>query len=149
MKQVIARLSRHIDEVPQSFRALSAEAAATRPAPGKWSSKEILGHLCDSAVNNLGRFVRAQTEQPYSLIGYQQDEWVKALAYQDRSAEEIVSLWSGLNRSIVTVMSTMPTTAYAHDCILPDGNKVTLEWLMTDYVEHMEHHLDQLFSQSA
>lgn len=149
MKLVIARLNRHIDEVPQAFRALSAEAAATRPAPGKWSPKEILGHLCDSAVNNLGRFVRAQTEQPYSLIGYQQDEWVKALAYQDRSAEEIVSLWSGLNRSIVTVMSTMPTTAYAHDCILSDGNTVALEWLMTDYVEHMEHHLGQLFSQSA
>ncbi|WHX32136.1 DinB family protein [Brevibacillus agri] len=147
MEQQIARMQKHLAEVPDMFRDRGEEETARRPAPGKWSAKEILGHLCDSAINNLARFVRAQTEQPYALIPYQQDEWVKAQAYQARPADEIVQLWSSLNRSVVAVMSAMPPAACEHACILADGTTVSLRWLMEDYVAHMEHHLGQLSRQ--
>ena len=42
--------------------AVSEDAAARKPAPDKWSKKEILGHLVDSAANNHQRFVRLQLE---------------------------------------------------------------------------------------
>ncbi|GEB30775.1 MULTISPECIES: DinB family protein [Brevibacillus] len=144
MEQQIARLEKHLLAVSQTFQQIGEEKAASRPAPGKWSAKEILGHLCDSAINNLPRFVRAQTEQPYVLIPYQQDEWVKAQAYQQRTVEEIVQLYSSMNRAIITVISVMPASAYDHSCTTADGTAVSLQWLVQDYVEHMEHHLDQL-----
>ncbi len=38
-----------------------SEEAATRPErDGKWCAKQVIGHLTDSAVNNLGRVVRMQ-----------------------------------------------------------------------------------------
>ncbi|MGM0712028.1 DinB family protein [Brevibacillus parabrevis] len=144
MEQQIARLEKHLLAVAQTFQQIGEEKAASRPAPGKWSAKEILGHLCDSAINNLPRFVRAQTEQPYVLIPYQQDEWVKAQAYQQRTVDEIVQLYSSMNRAIITVISVMPASAYDHSCTAADGTTVSLQWLVQDYVEHMEHHLDQL-----
>jgi hypothetical protein len=148
MEQVIARLHSQVYDVPHAFRLLSEEEVSRKPGLEKWSPKEILGHLCDSAVNNLGRFVRAQTEQTYRLIGYEQNQWVKALAYQTRPAEEILQLWVGLNLSIISVMTSMPKDFYQNACELADGSVVTLQWLMTDYVDHMEHHLGQIWPKS-
>jgi len=42
--------------VPRLFEIKDA-AAGGRPAPGRWSPKEIIGHLIDSAVNNQARYV--------------------------------------------------------------------------------------------
>lgn len=149
MEHAIARLEQHLREVPQAFFAIPAELVTSKPAPGKWSRLEILGHLCDSAINNLGRFIRAQSEQPHRLLPYRQDEWVSVQAYQERSKEEIVALWSGLNQSILRVVQGMPAAARQISCELPDGTAVTLEWLVTDYVEHLEHHLRQIFPTSG
>ncbi|WP_301171422.1 DinB family protein [Brevibacillus nitrificans] len=145
MENTIAQLHTHLSEVPQAFRALPVGQVTKKAAPEKWSPLEILGHLCDSATNNLGRFIRAQQEQPYRVIPYQQNEWVSLQAYQDRPAEEILQLWVGLNQSILRVMSSMPPANGQNACELPDGTTVTLEWLMSDYVEHLAHHLNQIF----
>ncbi|KQL48464.1 hypothetical protein AN963_01235 [Brevibacillus choshinensis] len=144
METTIARLQKHLQEVPQAFRAIPADQTTKSPVPEKWSPLEILGHLCDSAINNLGRFIRAQTEQPYHIVPYKQNEWVSNQAYQERPVEEIVQLWIGLNQSVLHVMKTMPPDKGQHRCEVPDGTTVTLEWLMADYVDHLEHHLGQI-----
>ncbi|NJN28609.1 MAG: DinB family protein [Cyclobacteriaceae bacterium] len=47
------------------------------PSPGKWSKKEVLGHLIDSGINNLQRFTEIQYEsKPYKVREYKQDELV-------------------------------------------------------------------------
>jgi hypothetical protein len=49
--------------------AILPDEAAQHPAPGKWSKKQELGHLVDSACNNQQRIVRAQLEKEPSLPG--------------------------------------------------------------------------------
>src|SRR3984885_7181321 len=62
-----------------------SEAEASVPErPGKWSAKQVIGHLIDSAVNNLGRIVRLQIEAGQSLPGYKQMEWVRLQHYAER-----------------------------------------------------------------
>ena len=48
-----------VDAGAARLLALTPDQAAARPGPDKWSPKEIIGHLIDSASNNHGRFVRA------------------------------------------------------------------------------------------
>src|SRR6185503_3729287 len=67
---------RIVVEAAARLRAITDDAASTRPAPGKWSPKEIVGHLIDSAVNNQARFVRAQLQDDLIFPGYDQDAWV-------------------------------------------------------------------------
>src|SRR3982074_1793298 len=68
-----------------SWLVTIAEAEASVPGrEGKWSAKEVIGHLIDSAVNNLGRIVRLQLEAGQSLPGYQQMEWVRLQHYAER-----------------------------------------------------------------
>jgi hypothetical protein len=114
----------------------------TKPAPNKWSKKEIIGHLIDSAQINLQRFVRCTYEENFKLI-YEQDDWVAAEHYQDADIKEILDLWILLNRQIMRVLSNYPSERLQAQC---DNDKKsvqlhTVEWLAADYVRHMSHHL--------
>ena len=117
----------------------------TKPSANKWSKKEIIGHLIDSAQVNLQRFVRCTYEENFKLM-YAQDEWVAAAHYQDAAIKEILDLWILLNRQIIRVLSNYPDTRVNTLCDT-GKNEIslhTVEWLAADYVVHMKHHLAQI-----
>lgn len=142
----ISELKRLLTAVPEAFaRFDAAEAAAPRPG-GKWSKQQLLGHLCDSALNNLSRFIKVQYEpQPLSLALYDQNEWVAAQQYAGTPREEILSLWISLNQSVLRVISGLSPTQLELVFRLETGETVTLQWLIDDYLNHMKHHLGQIF----
>jgi hypothetical protein len=80
-------------------------------SPERWSKKEIIGHLIDSAQINLQRFVRCTFEENFKLI-YAQNEWVAAQHYQDANTDELLLLWQLLNRQIIRVLINYPTSVY-------------------------------------
>jgi len=123
-----------------------SDSTAGRENGGKWTRKEILGHLIDSASNNHHRFVRAQFEPGFAMPGYKQSEWVAANQYGDRPWSELVALWSSYNRHLLFLMERVPGNRLANLCKIGDGDPVTLEFLMTDYVDHLKHHLDQILA---
>jgi hypothetical protein len=133
-----------LDEALPGLRALSEARAGEERGPGKWSRKEILGHLIDSAANNHQRFVRAQSVERLVWPGYEQDAWVAVQAYRNRSWEELLALWEALNRHLVHVMAAVPAGRLATECVIGDHPPTTLEWWMTDYTRHLKHHLAQI-----
>ncbi|HVR69864.1 MAG TPA: DinB family protein [Vicinamibacteria bacterium] len=128
-----------IDE-PGSLRTRGAES---------WSRKQVLGHLVDSALNNLHRFVRAQQADELVFPGYEQRSWVDAGGYADRPWRSIVSLWSELNAHVAHVVSRIPPERLATLCRIGDGPPVTLEFIARDYVKHLQHHLEQILDPGA
>ena len=132
-----------VGSATERLRQISAEQSARRPGPDKWSVKEILGHLIDSAANNHQRFVRLQLQPELTLPGYDQDNWVRLNRYQQTSWGEIVTLWSAYNRHLATVIETLDDDARGHVWHSPEGD-VTLEFIATDYVRHLLHHLKQI-----
>jgi len=146
LQTALIQLKKHIQEVPQQFKQFSGEELLKKPAPGKWSKQEILGHLTDSAINNLKRFTDTQYfPQPYQVIRYNQDELVVINGYQQLPLAHVLQLWSVLNEQVHYVVSHIPADKLAYTIITPAGDEHTLEWLAIDYVEHMEHHLKQIF----
>ncbi|MBO9129887.1 DinB family protein [Bacillus sp. 165] len=145
MKDIIARLSYLMEAVPARLALCSEEELSIRSAPNKWSKKEILGHLCDSAVNNLTRFIKAQIEKPISFVHkYEQEQWVLLQKHQEARVEEMLQLWLSLNKAVIRTILNIPEDKYSSICKLYNGDTVTLKWLIIDYVEHMEHHLKQM-----
>jgi hypothetical protein len=119
----------------------------SQPVPGKWSNKEIIGHLTDSAQINLQRFVRCTYEENFKLV-YAQDEWVKAQHYQDMEIADLLQLWRLLNLQIARVLDNYPSDRLSAKC---DNSKKevslhTVEWLADDYLDHLQHHLNQIKS---
>lgn len=141
----------------ERLRDIPEELSRKKSAPEEWSPVEVIGHLIDSATNNHQRFVRAQFSDDLNFPGYQQDQWVSSQKYRDESWAVLIQLWSSYNLHLVHVASaipgevlTKPRTDHTLDQIafnLVDKNKpATLEYLIRDYVDHLRHHLDQVFA---
>lgn len=142
MEKVVARINHWIETLPKKFTTMSVTEISNRSAPNKWSKKEILGHLCDSAINNLGRFLQVQyEEQPYVIQPYNQVQWVILQNYQERPLQDIVTLFQALNNQIVHVLQNIPSEKLSYICDIGNNEEKTLEWLIQDYLEHMEHHI--------
>ncbi len=113
----------------------------------KWSKKEILGHLIDSAINNLQRFTEIQfVEKPYIIRNYDQDGLVQANNYKEADVEDLLGFWLAINERISTVFELQNNETLAYKLVLPDGNSSDLRFIMEDYVSHLSHHLKQIFS---
>lgn len=115
--------------------------------PGKWSKKEIIGHLIDSAVHNLVRFTEINyTKKPYYHRPYNQIDLVNLNQYQTMNSNDLIQLWFSINQQIIRIMKTVDQEALSYEIILSDESVIDLKFLMTDYVEHLEHHINQIKS---
>ncbi|MEO0731249.1 MAG: DinB family protein [Bacteroidota bacterium] len=146
------------DEAEDRLAALSPTEISTRPAPDRWSKKEILGHLIDSAYNNHQRFLRGATQDHLRFVGYDQEEWVRRNAYQERDAQEVIATFLVAQRHLAHVIDTLPPkvldrTTSDHDFdrmamrTVPAGSPASLGFLIEDYLFHLVHHLRQIFGE--
>ncbi|CAD5283634.1 MULTISPECIES: DinB family protein [unclassified Imperialibacter] len=128
-----------------SFASISDNEWNQKPTAKKWSKKEILGHLIDSAQNNLRRFIVSQHE-PDNKIIYHQDEWVLHQNYQSADINELQQLWLLINKQLVRTVRNIPASALKNTC--NTGKEAvelhSLEFLIEDYHAHMLHHLKQI-----
>lgn len=114
-------------------------------SPEKWSKKEILGHLIDSGINNLQRFTEIQFEnKPYKIRKYNQDALVKANNYQEARIVKITKLWLEVNKRILNIMKDQTEIMLNYEIEISEGEFSDLRFLMIDYVNHLEHHLNQI-----
>jgi hypothetical protein len=145
MQQVVEQLEAIVNEYSAKFLNLSEEVMSFKPAADKWSKKEIIGHLIDSAQNNIRRFVTAQYQTNPHVV-YEQDIWVSTQHYRDYNTAALINLWQLLNKHIVIVLKNMPVEKYQQQCNTGKEKDElhTLEFLATDYITHHLHHLKQI-----
>jgi hypothetical protein len=140
----IAHFEELLKTVPQRLVDLPDDAVAFKPTPNRWSKKEILGHLIDSAANNHQRFVRAQSNSRLEFPNYEQEFWVSTQSYATESWPDLVNLWLLLNRHLLHVVKMMPAAVLSNECVIGGRPAVTLEALAADYLRHVDNHLAQL-----
>jgi hypothetical protein len=146
------QLELHINNFPGLLRKYTDEELQARPDSGKWSKKEILGHLIDSAINNLKRFTEVQfLPQPYHIVPYQQNDLVIVNDYQNLPTEHLVQLWRSLNLQIVFIVQKISEEKLnlSVDPQYDNEETKTLGWIIADYVAHMEHHFRQIFPENS
>ncbi|WP_316843204.1 DinB family protein [Pedobacter psychrodurus] len=116
-----------------------------KPQPLKWSKKELLGHLIDSASNNIRRLVVGQYEQGVKIV-YHQDEWVKYQNYQETDITEVIMLWKLLNYRISQVIENIPEEKLQNTCDTGKGKieMHSLSFFIDDYLVHLKYHLNQI-----
>lgn len=147
MNDTISRLHALLRQLAGRWSAFSEEELHYTPGPAKWSRKEILGHLIDSAANNHRRFVLSQTTpEPLLIVPYAQEQWVQLARYRHTPAADLLHFWLLYNQQLARLLEGLPATAATHRCEFENGYSVTLGWLAEDYVVHLEHHVQQILS---
>lgn len=145
MKELPKRLQGLMSNLQSSVSSSSEIELSFKPSIKKWSKKEILGHLIDSATYNLQRFTEIQYEEkPFVVKPYAQDYLVKINDYQNMPIEDALSLCIGLNKRIQYLMQSQSSKTLSYPIVLPNNQTSDLKFLMEDYVDHLEHHLNQI-----
>lgn len=136
--------------------AITEQESEVPRAEDKWSAKQIIGHLIDSAGNNHQRFVRAQFSDDLIFPGYEQNEWVRVEHFQEAPWRDLIQFWQLYNQHILHIMKHAPEDTRTklrerhnlHQLAseqIKEDEPVTLEFFMRDYVDHMKKHLGQVF----
>jgi uncharacterized damage-inducible protein DinB len=139
----IQRLAYLCERIPDFIETIPDKEWYKQPSPQKWSKQEILGHLIDSATNNHHRFIRAQLEQNPSIL-YDQDKWNKVSQYQQLDRTQLLQFWTVYNKHLIEIMQRITPENLQRTCLTGESSPVTIKWLITDYVRHLEHHLKQI-----
>ncbi|MCP9768598.1 DinB family protein [Lacihabitans sp. LS3-19] len=145
MQNISQKLITIILEFKEKLSLISDEEASIKLNPKKWSKKEILGHLIDSACNNQQKFVRMMNETELHFMGYRQDEWVASQNYNAAYWPELIDLWATFNLHIAHIMANVNPAVLENVIYIDDEGPSTLAYIMKDYPEHLKHHLKQIF----
>jgi DinB family protein len=132
-----------IGKTPAILHQMDIAEFEAKSDPGKWSRKEILGHLIDSASNNHHRFIRVQYE-PVPTISYDQNKWNELNQYQHLDSKHVINLWLIYNQHLLEVIKRIPDEHLLMEYDTGGAKNVTLQYLIEDYVTHLEHHLKQI-----
>lgn len=144
IEKAISQLEYLINSVPNLLAEINENDFSAKPLPEKWSKKEILGHLIDSATNNHQRFVRGQFEDKPE-IRYDQNNWNRCSFYQEIEVKQLISFWTTYNKHLLEIIKRITNENLAKQVKVGD-NLLTLEFLIVDYVAHLEHHLKQIIN---
>ncbi len=142
--ETAVRLSATIERAQPVLAARGDSDTGAPRIRGGWSSRQILGHLIDSAINNHQRFVRAAIEGKLIGSGYDQNACVRAEAFQEAPWGLLVETWTAMNRLIAHILMHLPAEAASVRCRVADDPEMSLDELARSYVNHLEHHLEQL-----
>lgn len=141
MKIIAAELETLVNKHLADLQSMPEQIMADKPAPDRWSKKEIVGHVIDSAESNIRRFVVGQYEDT-PTITYNQDKWVSIVNYQHWDTAALIDLWFLLNRQIIEILKNTSKENGQRECKTEDIHSI--EWLATDYIRHLKHHLHQI-----
>ncbi len=124
--------------------SIGDQPAGQKPLPEKWSKKEILGHLIDSACNNQQKFVRTMAQPHLDFVGYAQNHWVAAQKYNLANWQDLILTWQGYNLQIAHIIENVDSQVLTNTISIESAGPFTLEFIMKDYAEHLKHHLKQI-----
>lgn len=129
--------------IPPLLKMFSEQEFSHKPNPAKWSKKQIMGHLIDSAANNHHRFIRSRIEDGPNIF-YQQDEWNNLSHYNEMRSDDVIALWANYNKLLAHIISKMVEKDLERTCYSGGTEPLTLGFIVEDYVHHLEHHLKQV-----
>ena len=141
MSAIADQIQNYIELHLEKLNSIPETEFAHKPMPNKWSKKEILGHIIDSAMSNIRRFVVAQYENEPHIV-YNQDKWVAISDYQNYKSSELIQLFYLIHKHLCNILKNTPAEMMQRKCRTEDVH--TLEWLAEDYLKHLKHHLNQV-----
>ncbi len=125
--------------------SLSEEVIDLKRGGEDWSIRLILGHLIDSASNNLQRIINLQYQpSPAMYPDYVNHDWLRIQNYEGENWQNMVQLWKYINLHIAHVIENVNPDKLENIWITAKGEKISLREMIVHYLSHLEHHLERI-----
>jgi hypothetical protein len=140
--------AKQLEEIVEAFylryKDVNDAIASNKLSHDKWTLKEIMGHLIDSASNNHQRFVRMQIKDKLDFPDYDNEVWLGIGSYNTMPFSDLLNLFRYYNRLIGHIIRHIHEKSLSNTWRIPiDGvpKNITLEGLVRHYLEHIEGHI--------
>lgn len=144
MKETSQQIRSLVHKTVSELSIIHSEKTGFKSSPDKWSKKEMLGHLIDSALNNHQRCVRAGYNAADQFPPYDQNNWVSIQHYNELDWHDLIRFWNELNQHLCHVIEHLPNEIKLNKCNIGKEELVTIEFVIKDYLRHMQHHIGQI-----
>jgi hypothetical protein len=144
MKIIAAELNNIIELFKNDYLNLDEHLTQLRISDDKWTLKEIVGHLIDSASNNHQRFVRLKLSNELEFPDYKNAEWLQIQNHNNMKFSELLLLFFYYNKLMVNIILNIDEKSLnSRWNIAWDENSsfITLKQLANHYVEHIKIHM--------
>ena len=140
---IIALLETQIEDTLQLLTALSEEEAGFRYAPGKWSIKQIVGHLSDAERVFVFRALSFSRNESKPLPGYEQDDYAEAANFDQRRWSDLLDELRAVRRASVHFFQGLDEAMMERTGIANDVS-FTVRALAYILAGHERHHVHVL-----
>lgn len=127
----------------QLLAEVSSHDASAPTAPGKWSIKQVLGHICDAERVMAYRALRLARGDQKELQGFEQDDYVREAASNSRSLEDLLEEFESVRKATISLFNSLPPGTDTRAGVA-NGNRVTVRALAYIVAGHAQHHYDLL-----
>jgi len=129
--------------VSDALREISESELDARPAPGKWSARDIVHHLADSEMTSALRLRRLIAEDCPAIQGYDQDQFSRRL-YYDRPIQASLDAFRGARHTTAEILERMTEAEWAREGTHSESGRYTVDRWLEIYAEHAHTHADQI-----
>jgi DinB family protein len=129
--------------VAEALLKITPDELDTKPAPGKWSPREIVHHLADSEMTAAIRLRRLLAEDRPEIKGYDQDEFARRL-YYDRPHEPSLELFRMVRLSTVGILERLTPAEWVREGTHSEVGAYRVETWLRIYADHAHKHADQI-----
>jgi predicted MPP superfamily phosphohydrolase len=146
---IITEINSLIDEWEPKLKALSEPSITERLNSQNRSIKMILGHLIDSASNNIHRIVHLQYQNtPFEFPNYatfgNNDRWIAIQNYQNENWADMIQLWKFSYLHFCHVIENVNESKLNNEWISGPGEKIKLKEMIEDFPKHLKLHLNEI-----
>lgn len=139
-EEIINYLSNQIDFVENFFTEIGEEKAKHRYAEGKWSIKEILGHINDCERLFAARALHFARDEKQNQIGFDEDNYVKSANFDDLPLAQLLEDFKLMRNSTLSLFNTFNETMWSREGIA-NGVKFSVASIAYIIAGHFEHHI--------
>jgi uncharacterized damage-inducible protein DinB len=138
-EEILATLDQQRKETMLLLCGRDEEDGNFRYAPGKWTAKEVLGHVCDTERIFAYRALRIARADATPLEGFEQDDYVRNGAFANLSLADLIEEFIAVRRATLSLLRTLDEASWVRRGIA-NKNEVSVRALAYIIAGHEVHH---------
>ena len=127
--------------VREAVAGMSESDLDAKPMPGRWSTREVVGHIADVDLIYADRIKRVIAEEVPVLFGGDPDTYAARLAYDRRDVDDEICLLEAIRFHVAHILRSLNSTDFLRQAVHKEYGFITLESLLKQITNHIPHHV--------
>lgn len=142
--ELLERFRRGAELVAVAITGAAGPELDFKPAPDKWSVRQIVAHLADAEAANVVRLRQVIAEDNPTLVPWDQNAWAERTDYQKRKPSQALETMRQLRADNYQLLKDLPPETYSRTGLHLKRGPMSLFDMLRLFAEHAENHATQI-----